>query len=165
MKLSKNVFYKKCGPKLIFFNDLKKYIPIFFDIENWLWKSDFWTFWQILSTWWKFSLADIKKNILQEWSMEKNLSCISCAAWNVFPINSLLPLHCLIATTWWLPEKLKNNNGFLRSKWIFRSAKERASVLVCLTFNNNERCARLNWPKIILKSHSNLKIFTYTTFS
>ena len=41
------VFYKKCGPKLIFFNDLKKYIPIFFDIENWLWKSDFWTFWQL----------------------------------------------------------------------------------------------------------------------
>ena len=30
-----------------------------------------------------------KKNILQEWSMFKNLSCVSCAAWNVFPINSI----------------------------------------------------------------------------
>ena len=29
-----------------------------------------------------------QKNILQEWSMVKNLSCASCAAWNVFPINS-----------------------------------------------------------------------------
>ena len=39
---------------------------------------------------WKFSLADIKKKIfLQEWSMVKNLSCVSCSAWNVFPINSL----------------------------------------------------------------------------
>ena len=28
--------------------------------------------------------------ILQEWSMVKNLSCVSCAAWNVLPINSLL---------------------------------------------------------------------------
>ena len=26
---------------------------------------------------------------LQEWSMVKNLSCVSCAGWNVFPINSL----------------------------------------------------------------------------
>ena len=31
-----------------------------------------------------------QKNILQEWSMVQNLSCVSCAAWNVFPINSLL---------------------------------------------------------------------------
>ena len=30
-----------------------------------------------------------QKNNLQEWSMVKNLSCVSCAAWNVFPINSL----------------------------------------------------------------------------
>ena len=30
-----------------------------------------------------------QKNILQEWSTVKNLSCVSCAAWNVFPINSL----------------------------------------------------------------------------
>ena len=26
-----------------------------------------------------------QKNILQEWSMVINLSCVSCAAWNVFP--------------------------------------------------------------------------------
>ena len=31
-----------------------------------------------------------QKNILHEWSMVKNLSCVSCAAWNIFPINSLL---------------------------------------------------------------------------
>ena len=36
-----------------------------------------------------------QKNILQEWSMVKNLSCVSCAAWNVFPINSLLRAYCL----------------------------------------------------------------------
>ena len=30
-----------------------------------------------------------QKSILQEWSMVKILSCVSCAAWNVFPINSL----------------------------------------------------------------------------
>ena len=39
--------------------------------------------------WWKFSFSDIKKK-LQEWSMVKKLSFVSCAAWNVFPINSLL---------------------------------------------------------------------------
>ena len=41
---------------------------------------------------WKFSLAGIKKTkkyILQEWSMVKNISFVSCAAWNVFSINSL----------------------------------------------------------------------------
>ena len=53
-----------------------------------------------------------QKNILQEWYMVKNLSCVSCAAWNVFPINSLLlallpyawqlPDDCL-KTAWWLP--------------------------------------------------------------
>ena len=32
-----------------------------------------------------------QKNILQGWSIVKNLSCVSCAAWNVFPINSLPP--------------------------------------------------------------------------
>ena len=26
-----------------------------------------------------------QKNILQEWSMVKNLSCVSCTAWNIFP--------------------------------------------------------------------------------
>ena len=33
----------------------------------------------------------VEAHILQEWSMVKNLSFVSCAAWNVFPINSLLP--------------------------------------------------------------------------
>ena len=40
LKLSKNVFYKKCGPKLIFFNEFFfRKIRMFFDIENWLWMS------------------------------------------------------------------------------------------------------------------------------
>ena len=45
LKLSKNVFYKKCGPRLIFFNEIffRKIWP-FFDIEKWLWKSDLGTF-------------------------------------------------------------------------------------------------------------------------
>ena len=33
-----------------------------------------------------------QKNILEEWSMVKNLSCVNFAAWNFFPINSLVPL-------------------------------------------------------------------------
>ena len=32
LKLSKNVFYKKCGPELIIFNGI--YFERFFDIEN-----------------------------------------------------------------------------------------------------------------------------------
>ena len=30
-----------------------------------------------------------QKNILQEWSIIKKFLCVSCAAWNFFPINSL----------------------------------------------------------------------------
>ena len=29
--------------------------------------------------------------------MVKNLSCVSCAAWNVFPINSLIPGSCVLS--------------------------------------------------------------------
>ena len=51
LKLSKNVFYKKCGPKLIFFNDFFfRKIRTFFDIGKWLWKSDLGTFWQPMWT-------------------------------------------------------------------------------------------------------------------
>ena len=31
--------------------------------------------------------------------MVKNLSCVSCAAWNDFPINSLVSSSCMYATT------------------------------------------------------------------
>ena len=34
LKLSKNVFYKKCGPKFIFFNENFRKIWTFFDKEN-----------------------------------------------------------------------------------------------------------------------------------
>ena len=46
LKLEKNVFYKKWSPKLIFLNEfIFEKIPLIFDIENWLWKFDFGTFW------------------------------------------------------------------------------------------------------------------------
>ena len=61
----------------------------------------------------KFSLADIKK-ILHVWPMVKNLSCVSCAAWNVFPINSLL--LGLIQFTM-LPWNLLNLNWQKTLKW------------------------------------------------
>ena len=43
---------------------------------------------------WKFSLTDIKKIFCRNdlWS---KISCVSCAAWNVFPINSLLSVWSL----------------------------------------------------------------------
>ena len=50
---------------------------------------------------WKFSLVQIPKNVLQEWSMVKNLSCVSCAAWNVFPINSLLTTTTIAYRTYY----------------------------------------------------------------
>ena len=51
LKLSKNVYYKKCGPKLIFFNEKKiRKIRMFFDIEKWFWRSDLGTFWQPMWT-------------------------------------------------------------------------------------------------------------------
>ena len=51
IKWFKNWFYvrnKKCAPKLVFFNEKKnRKIRMIFDIENWLWKSNFGTFWQL----------------------------------------------------------------------------------------------------------------------
>ena len=47
LKLSKNVFYKKCGHRLIIFNEFFfRKIRMFFDIGKWLWKSDLGTFWR-----------------------------------------------------------------------------------------------------------------------
>ena len=46
--LSKNVNNKKCAPEFIFFNEKKiEKIQIIFDVENWLQKSNFDTFWQL----------------------------------------------------------------------------------------------------------------------
>ena len=43
-------FYKKLSPKLILLNDFFFWkIPSIFDIENWLWKYDFGTFWWTVS--------------------------------------------------------------------------------------------------------------------
>ena len=46
MILSKNVNNKKCATKLVFFNEKKMRKIRIVDIENWLWKSNFGTFWQ-----------------------------------------------------------------------------------------------------------------------
>ena len=52
LKFSKNVNIKKYAPKLIFFNEKKiRKIQIIFVIENWLWKSEFFHFWQLLLSW------------------------------------------------------------------------------------------------------------------
>ena len=49
LKLEKNVFYKKWSPKLIFLNDFFfEKIQLIFDIENWLWKYNFGTFWRTI---------------------------------------------------------------------------------------------------------------------
>ena len=49
--LSRNVYNKKWAPKLVFFNENKweklRKIPMIFDLENWLWKSNFGTFWHL----------------------------------------------------------------------------------------------------------------------
>ena len=43
-------FTKKWSPKLIFLNDFFfEKIPSIFDIENWLWKYGFGTFWQTIN--------------------------------------------------------------------------------------------------------------------
>ena len=47
IEVRKKVFYKKWSPKLIFLNDFFfEKILLIFDIENWLWKYNFGTFWQ-----------------------------------------------------------------------------------------------------------------------
>ena len=46
LSLEKNVFNKKCSPKLIFLDEFFfEKIRLIFDIENWLWKYNFGTFW------------------------------------------------------------------------------------------------------------------------
>jgi len=53
LKLSKDYFYKKCAPQLLFLiekNNQKK-IRMILDSENYLWKSDFGTFWRTVMEW------------------------------------------------------------------------------------------------------------------
>ena len=46
LSLEKNAFNKKCSPKLIFLDEIFfEKIWLIFDIENWLWKYNFGTFW------------------------------------------------------------------------------------------------------------------------
>ena len=61
-----------------------------------------------------------QKNILQEGSMVKNLSCVSCAAWNVFPVNSLGEgtSSSLLDTRWSIfIEFLSRPRAQVRSHW------------------------------------------------
>ena len=100
MKSAKNAFYKKGAPKLIFFNEIFfRKIWTFFTIENWLWKSNFCTFWPLFDHFVKFQLYRYQKNILHEWSRVKNLSHVSYVAWNVFHINKFMIRGTLIFTT------------------------------------------------------------------
>ena len=53
-KLWKTFSNKKCSPKFIFLDKKKlRKIRMIFDIENWLWKSDFGLFWPSLLKWTK----------------------------------------------------------------------------------------------------------------
>ena len=65
---------KKCAPKLVLFNEKKlRKIPMIFDVENWLWKSNFGTFWHVPTTpilkiqWFYLTIA-------YSWFVGKNLS-------------------------------------------------------------------------------------------
>ena len=52
LEFPKNVNNKRCAPKIKFFNENKcRKIRIIFDTENWLWKSEFCHFWQLLLNW------------------------------------------------------------------------------------------------------------------
>ena len=70
MKLSKNGFIISCSPNPIILTETKiKIIKLIFDVENWLWKSNFGDFWYLMITkitsWLKF--------------MGKNLHLVGCA--------------------------------------------------------------------------------------
>ena len=52
MTLSKNGFIKSCSPNLIILTETKiKIIKMIFDMENWLWKSNFGDFCQLMIKW------------------------------------------------------------------------------------------------------------------
>ena len=79
--LSKNVNNKKCATKFVFFNGKKiSKIWMIFDIDNWLWKSDFGTFWH-------FPITPICKNPLIlfdfSWFLAKNLSDFVSLPWKL----------------------------------------------------------------------------------
>ena len=64
--------------------------------------------------WWKFSLADIKKIFCRSNLWSKISQCVSCAAWNVFPINSLTtgwstsPSFALVLQHWCMKKLWEN---------------------------------------------------------
>ena len=68
-----------------------------------------------------------QKNILQQGSMVKNLSCVSCAAWNVFPINSLVSPCLLLTHTFdkyeqvWANTKEANTIVYVHAKYVYEA--------------------------------------------
>ena len=92
--LSKNVNNKKCAPNLIFFNEKKmRKIQIIFDIENWLWKSNFG---QNFGTFDTSPLTQFSKfnNFLWEcWFLGKNISNFVPPAWNSTTRIAIIPCH------------------------------------------------------------------------
>ena len=73
----KYVNNKKCAPKLVFFNEKMRKIQMIFDIENWLWKSNFGTFWQL-------AINPKLNNFLWVcWFLSKNLSNFVSPIWKL----------------------------------------------------------------------------------
>ena len=85
----------------------------------------------------KLQLVRYQKDISQEWSIRvKNISCVSCAAWNGLSINLLSTLRtekhlrqtdCVILT-WW-PVSLLYFFRSLMFSWIFKSKSTHCEIL------------------------------------
>ena len=111
-----------------------------------------------------------QENILQEWSMVKNLSCVSCAAWNVSPINSLMPLcvlYCVLLTklsTQNLPRwggadlKLGQRNCILppRTKMSYK----RRCIQIRRLWNSSQFC---NKGLLVVRSFCLWAVYLWTT--
>ena len=94
------VFYKKCGPKLIFFIE-KKIRMTFFDIENWLWKSKIHDFWRHLA-FWRYSLIFLE-----------NEACVNCGTHKRHNPN-------LVSTTYFDPPSISISCNFYLTQFFFQ---------------------------------------------
>ena len=101
LKFPKSVNNKRCTPKIKFFNEKKfRKIWIIFEIENWLWKSEFCHFWTTFT-----QLIARLKNFLRGWllvlglkgSLEKcETVCVKsedmlCSLSHEFKLNTMRP--------------------------------------------------------------------------
>ena len=80
VELSKNVNTKKCAPKLVFFNEKKmRKIQMIFEIGNWLWKSNFGTFWQLAI----IQISKFNNFLWVYWFLGKNISNFVSPVWTL----------------------------------------------------------------------------------